>query len=81
MLFGYHGGPVNVTDGRYVYMRAAAGDNTPLYEYTLMPTHMATLFDVKRIATMGTRAALFLHQRLSDDEDSRTRRAHCLDRA
>lgn len=40
ILFGYHGAMVNVTDGRYVYMRAAAGDNTPLYEYTVMPTHM-----------------------------------------
>lgn len=46
ILFGYHGGAVNMTDGRYVYMRAAAGDNTPLYEYTLMPTHMATRFSV-----------------------------------
>lgn len=45
LLFGYHGGPVNVTDGRYVYMRAAASDNTPLYEYTVMPTHMNKLFD------------------------------------
>lgn len=45
VLFGYHGGPVNVTDGRHVYMRAAAGDNTPLYEYTVMPTHMNKLFD------------------------------------
>ena len=45
LLFGYHGGPVNVTDGRYVYMRAAAGDNTPLYEYTVMPTHMNKFFD------------------------------------
>ena len=44
LLFGYHGGPVNVTDGRYVYMRAAAADNTPLYEYTVMPTHMNRLF-------------------------------------
>jgi hypothetical protein len=25
-------------------MRAAAGDNTPLYEYTVMPTHMASRF-------------------------------------
>src|SRR5690606_12799261 len=46
VIFGYHGGAVNVTDGRYVYMRAAAGDNTPLYEYTLMPTHMASRFAV-----------------------------------
>ncbi|MEZ4835375.1 MAG: sulfatase-like hydrolase/transferase [Caldilineaceae bacterium] len=46
VLFGYHGGPLNITDGRYVYMRAAAGDNTPLYEYTVMPTHMNHIFTV-----------------------------------
>lgn len=40
-LFGIHGGHVNVTDGRYVYMRAPANaENKPLYEYTLMPCHM-----------------------------------------
>ncbi|WP_435166127.1 sulfatase [Paenibacillus glycanilyticus] len=44
-LFGIHGGHVNVTDGRYVYMKAAASkDNTPLYDYTLMPTHMRSRF-------------------------------------
>jgi arylsulfatase A-like enzyme len=44
-LFGIHGGHVNVTDGRYVYMRAPVKpDNTPLYEYTLMPCHMRSLF-------------------------------------
>jgi hypothetical protein len=47
VLFGYHGGTVNITDGRYVYLRPAANQqNTPLYEYTVMPTHMASLFDV-----------------------------------
>lgn len=40
-LFGIFGGHVNVTDGRYVYMRApAAPGNAPLAEYTLMPTLM-----------------------------------------
>ena len=44
-LFGVHGGHVNVTDGRYVYMRASAGaSNAPLDEYTLMPTHMRSRF-------------------------------------
>ncbi|UGS27028.1 sulfatase [Microbacterium resistens] len=44
-LFGIHGGHVNVTDGRYVYMRACATpENTPLEEYTLMPTHMRGRF-------------------------------------
>ncbi|GAA2823427.1 sulfatase [Kribbella solani] len=44
-LFGAHGGHVNVTDGRYVYMRACADQsNGPLYNYTLMPTHMRARF-------------------------------------
>lgn len=46
-LFGIHGGHVNVTDGRYVYMRAAAEmGNGPLEEFTLMPTHMRSRFSV-----------------------------------
>ncbi|MBW3622299.1 MAG: sulfatase [Armatimonadetes bacterium] len=40
-IFGVHGGHVNVTDGRYIYMRAAEqADNQPLYNYTYMPTVM-----------------------------------------
>lgn len=50
ILFGLHGAQVNVTDGRYVYMRGPANDdNTPLYEYTLMPTHMRQRFDVEEL--------------------------------
>jgi arylsulfatase A-like enzyme len=44
-LFGVFGGHVNVTDGRYVYMRAARPENSPLYDYTLIPTHMRGRFD------------------------------------
>ena len=45
VLFGLHGAHVNLTDGRYVYMRAPArSDNSPLYNYTLMPTHMRGRF-------------------------------------
>lgn len=40
-LFGMFAGHVNITDGRYVYMRApASADNQPCFEYTLMPTDM-----------------------------------------
>ncbi|AYY14891.1 sulfatase [Actinobacteria bacterium YIM 96077] len=40
-LFGAFGGHVSVTDGRYVYMRSPVSEsNTPLFEHTLMPTHM-----------------------------------------
>ncbi|SEH66556.1 MULTISPECIES: sulfatase [unclassified Leifsonia] len=49
-LFGIHGGHVNVTDGRYVYMRASAdAANGPIEDYTLMPTHMRSRFGVDEL--------------------------------
>ena len=52
VLFGIHGGHVNVTDGRYVYMRSSAErSNTPLEEFTLMPTHMRARFSVSELST------------------------------
>jgi arylsulfatase A-like enzyme len=47
-LYGIHGGHVNVTDGRYVYMRAPATDR-PLFEYTLMPTRMRGFFGLDEL--------------------------------
>lgn len=50
VLYGLHGGHVNVTDGRYVYMRAPATPaNAPLYEYTLMPAHMRHTFAMEEL--------------------------------
>lgn len=44
-LFGLFGGQVNITDGRFVYMRGpAAPDNQPLNRHTVMPMHMANLY-------------------------------------
>ena len=52
-LYGIHGAHVNVTDGRYVYMRAPARRrNAPLYEYTVMPTHMAEMFTLREMRTI-----------------------------
>ena len=49
-LFGLFGAHVNVTDGRYVYMRApVSADNLPLFEYTLMPAHMRNAFGVDEL--------------------------------
>ncbi|MFV0465241.1 MAG: sulfatase [Lachnospiraceae bacterium] len=49
-LFGYHGGHINITDGKNLYMRAPiAEDNAPLFEYTLMPTHMRSMFKVNEL--------------------------------
>jgi arylsulfatase A-like enzyme/chorismate mutase len=51
-IFGIHGAAVNITDGRYVYMRGPANPlNIPLYDYTLMPTHMRGLFPIDDLKT------------------------------
>lgn len=52
ILFGMHGCHVNVTDGRYVYMRAPAGKNEPVYNYTLMPAHMKKPFSLKELESL-----------------------------
>ncbi|WP_156761198.1 sulfatase [Microbacterium karelineae] len=50
-LFGKHGDHVNITDGRYVYMRSAVSpENAPLEEFTLMPTHMRWRFSPDELA-------------------------------
>jgi len=57
-LFGAFGAHVNVTDGRYVYMRAPkSADNRPLLEHTLMPTHMRARFGPKEFAATELVAA------------------------
>lgn len=68
VLFGQHGEHINITDGRYVYMRAPErhcaesirGDGTNHYafdglgpwNYTLMPTHMRSRFSVEELSQM-----------------------------
>ncbi|MFX1301766.1 MAG: sulfatase [Promethearchaeota archaeon] len=52
-LFGTHGAHVNITDGRFVYMRGPTNPmNKPLYNYTLIPTHMRDFFSINEIKTM-----------------------------
>ncbi|WP_230351731.1 sulfatase [Lelliottia sp. WAP21] len=49
-LFGYFGGHINITDGDYVYMRCPREEGkTHLYEYTLMPTRIDSMFNVKEL--------------------------------
>lgn len=44
-LFGSFGSHVCISDGRFVYMRGPANaSNQPLFEHTLMPTHMRGMF-------------------------------------
>ncbi len=62
-IFGLHGCHVNVTDGRYVYMRGPAHkDNTPLYDYTLMPCAMTRQFPVERFGTMEAAEPFSFHK-------------------
>lgn len=51
-LFGMHGAQINITDGHYVYMRSPIKENTPLFNYTQMPTHMRCLFSVDEMKMM-----------------------------
>src|SRR5699024_9275803 len=48
-LFGYFNGPINITDGRYVYMRARVDDAVQMHQYTLMPTAMDNRLPVERL--------------------------------
>ncbi len=46
-IFGYHGDRINVTDGRYVYMRYPL--DKPYFEYTLMPTKKAGFLEIESL--------------------------------
>lgn len=49
-LFGMFGGHINITDGRYVYMKAPiCKDNSPIYQYNLMPCHMDHQFSAEEL--------------------------------
>lgn len=52
VIFGYFGGAVNVTDGRYTYHRFPEDlENQEIYQYTVMPTHMAQRFTPEELST------------------------------
>ncbi len=61
-LFGLHGSHVNVTDGRYVYMRAPTAENAPLNNYTLMPTHMRRRFSPDELSRLSLAEAFTFTQ-------------------
>jgi len=56
-IFGVFGHQVNVTDGRYVYMRATQDPSVRLYQYTYIPTHMMKPFGVDELAGSNVRLA------------------------
>lgn len=49
-LFGVHGLYTCCTDGRWIYMRGA-DPRKPVYNYTLMPTHMHGFFSEEELKT------------------------------
>lgn len=52
-LFGVFSGHANITDGRYVYMRAPEMDKKDdVYNYTLMPVHMMNRFTPEELRDM-----------------------------
>jgi hypothetical protein len=45
LMFGYWGGGINITDGKYTYFCYPKDmKNQDLYQYTLMPMHMTKMF-------------------------------------
>ncbi len=50
-LFGYFGGAVNITDGRYTYHRYPFDlMQQEIYQYTVMPVHMREMFTPHELA-------------------------------
>ena len=51
VIFGYFGGAVNITDGRYTYHCYPTDlKEQEIYQYTLMPTHIWELFSTDELA-------------------------------
>ena len=50
VLYGYFGGTLNTSDGRYTYLRAPE-KSVDYYEYTLMPTNMNCMFSTEKLQT------------------------------
>lgn len=52
VLFGSHEGHCNLTDGRFVYMKAPV-EGSECYDYTLMPTHMRCRFSPEELQDLS----------------------------
>ena len=52
VIYGAFGAQISVTDGRYKYILTPKEDNWPLYQYTLMPTHMRARFHPDELQEM-----------------------------
>lgn len=52
ILFGFHEGHTNLTDGEWVYMKAPV-ENDNLYNYTLMPAHMRSRYSPEELKNIS----------------------------
>jgi arylsulfatase A-like enzyme len=59
LLFGYFGKHINITDGRYVYMKSAVSDEMPLYNYTLLPLNIFAPFNIKELRNIESKMVKF----------------------
>ncbi len=51
LIFGYFGGAVNVTDGRYTYHRFPDDlAKQEIYQYTVMPSHLSKMFSTEELS-------------------------------
>lgn len=78
-LFGMFGGQVCCTNGRYVYMRFPKNLDVPLYEYTLMPTHMMDFFCKKELISMEKHEGFNFTKHLPVMRIETERCARCVD--
>jgi len=53
VIYGMFGKSVNLTDGRYTYMRFPKEGNKPLYMYTSVPIDNKMYFDRKRVSDIS----------------------------
>lgn len=48
-IYGVHGAQIACTNGKTTYIHAPVMDNKPLFNYTLMPTHMRCMYPVDEL--------------------------------
>lgn len=53
ILYGYFGKAINITDGRYTYLRGPRNNNEPLYMYTSVPIDNKVYFNRSRFADIS----------------------------
>ena len=52
-IYGVHGAQIACTNGKATLILAPVEGNNPLYNYTLMPTHMRAMFSVEELQSLA----------------------------